>query len=216
MGPFLAQIRELLQHLAGGAEIEGIGLVGILIFLCRQQHMAVYLVLRLHEVNVSSGAYRLSKPRPQFHHPAVKRPQVVQVPGNGPALFIGPEHIGVVGQRLNFQVIIPGRNALQLPVLPPRHHRLEQLPRLAGGADNEPLPVFINEGFGHDGKTVKVLQMGLRHQLVQISQPGLVFCQHDQVERGPPSSAAPLLPGERPVDLSRPLHPLRPQHGEQR
>ena len=213
MGPFLAQIRELLQHLAGGAEIEGIGLVGILIFLCRQQHMAVYLVLRLHEVDIPSGAYRLSKPLPQLHHPAVKSPQVVQVPGNA---FLVPKHKLVIAQRLDFQVIIKVNQPGQLPLRRSPKNCLEQLPRLAGGADDEPLPVLINEGFGHNGKTVKVLQMGLRHQLVQISQPGLVFCQHDQVERGPPSSAAPLLPGERPVDLSCPLHPLRPQHGEQR
>ena len=55
--------------------------------------------------------------------------------------------------------------------------------------------------------------MGFGHQLVQVPQPGLVFHQHNQMECGPPSPSAPLLPGKHPVNLCRPLHPLPTEHG---
>ena len=57
------------------------------------------------------------------------------------------EHEHVVAQGLDLQIIVPGGDALELLPVLAVHHRPEQLARLAGGADDQPLPVLVDEGF---------------------------------------------------------------------
>ena len=50
----------------------------------------------------------------------------------------------------------------------------EELARLAGGAQDQPLPVLVDDAFGHDGITFEVVQMAQGDELVQVTQAGLV------------------------------------------
>ena len=91
------------------------------------------------------------------------------------------QHEGVVAQRLNLQEIVPGGDALELRKVLALHHRLKQLSRLAGRADNESLPVLVDEALGHDGVALEVVQVRGRDELVEIAQAQLVLGQHDEV-----------------------------------
>ena len=61
------------------------------------------------------------------------------------------------------------------------HHSLEQLTRLAGGADNQPLPVGHQLTFGNGRHPLEVFQVGCRNQLVEVFQSHLVPGQNDDV-----------------------------------
>ena len=54
-------------------------------------------------------------------------------------------------------------------------------PGLAGGSDDEPLPVGRQLRLGDDGKALEIFQVGGRHQLIQVLEPQLVFSQNNNV-----------------------------------
>ncbi len=176
IGRLLAEIGKLLQHLVGGLEVDGQALVRIGKFLAGQQHMAVNFVLRLHEVHVAGGADGLMQLSSQPHDGAVELPQLLLVPR-----FAASQHEPVVAQGLDLQIVIKGRNTLQLVPILVLHHGAEQLAGLAGGADDKPLSVRRQLRFGNDGKALEVVQVGQRHQLIQVLQPQLILGQNDDV-----------------------------------
>ena len=138
--------------------------------------MAVNFILRVQEVDVPGGAHRLAQFLPQTDDIPVKVPQLLLGPDHPPA-----EHEHIVADGLNLQIVVPGGDALQLLPVPAVGQRPEQLPRLTGGAQDEPLPAGVDERLGHDGVALEVLQVGQGDQLVQVAQAGLVLGQHDQV-----------------------------------
>ncbi|MPM31493.1 hypothetical protein SDC9_78048 [bioreactor metagenome] len=71
------QIGKLLQHFVGGLKVDGKARVGVRKLLRRQQNVAVYLVLRLPEVDVASGADGLSKLLAKPHDGSVQLPQIL-------------------------------------------------------------------------------------------------------------------------------------------
>ena len=101
VGLFLPQIPEFLQHLLGGLEVDGQGLVGVRELFGRQQNVPVHLVLRLPEMDIAGGADRLVQFLSQPDDGAVELPQILLAPGVAVA-----EHEGVVAQGLNFQIVI--------------------------------------------------------------------------------------------------------------
>ena len=176
VGGLLPQIGKFLQHLGGGLEVDGQGLVRVLKALGGQKDVAVDLVLRVQEVDVTGGAHRLAQLLPQGHDGPVEVPQLLLCADHPLA-----EHEHIVAQGLDLQIIVPGGDALELlPVLAVRH-RPEELARLAGGAQDQPLPVLVDDAFEHDGVTLEVVQMSQGDELVQVTQTGLVPRQHDQV-----------------------------------
>ena len=201
-GRLFAQIREFRQHFLGGTEIQGIFAVRIVKLLGGQQNMTVDLVLRLEEVDVSGGTHRLAQPPADLHDFSVKVPQVLHAPGNGFPFLIRTEHIGIVGQGLDFQVVVPGRNAVQFPIILSVYNGPEQLAGFACGADDEAFPVLVDQRFRHNGKTVEMIQVAFGHQLIEVSKAGLVFRQQNQMVVGTAAAAAALHPGKNPVDLA--------------
>ena len=180
------QVGKLLQHLVSGAEVDGHGGVAVGKLLGVQKDVAIDLVLRVQEVDVSGGAHRLSQLLPQPDHSAVELPQLLLVPD-----LAVPEHEGVVAQGLDLQVVVEGGDPLQLRPVLVLDHRLEQLPCLAGRAHNQPLPVGDELVLGDDGIALEVLEVGGAHQLVEVFQAHLVFRQQDDVP-GPPAGGSPL------------------------
>ena len=152
--------------------------------------MAVDLVLRIHEVDVAGGAHRLIEGLAQCQNGAVELPQLLLT-------LYDPltEHVHIVADRLDLQIIVPRGDTHQLVPALAVHDGPEQLARLTGGADNKSLPVFVDETLGHDGKTLEVLQMSQRDEFVEIAQTGLVLCQHDKVVGAAPLSAAAACTG---------------------
>ena len=114
--------------------------------------MAVNLVLRIHEMDVASGTHRLIERLAQCQNGAVELPQFLLTLYNPLA-----EHVHIVADRLDLQIIVPRGDTHQLIPALAVHDGPEQLARLTGGADNKPLPVFVDEALRHDGKPLKML-----------------------------------------------------------
>ena len=169
--------------------------------------MPVNLILRVQEMDVPGGAHRLAQLLPQPDDGAIEAPQLLLRPGVAVA-----EHEGVVAQGLNLQEVVEGGNTLELrPVLVLRR-RLEQLPRLTGGAYDQSLPMLHQLVLGHQRKPLEVLQVGGGNQLIEIFQPHLVFRNQDDV-LGLPVGVAFLpqlrhsgVDGLEGVDVQIPLH----------
>ena len=210
VGRLRPQIGELLQHLVGGLEVDGQRRVGVREFLAGQQDMAVHLVLRLLKMHVACGAHRLAQLLAQPDDGAVELPQLLL------RLHVAvAQHEHVVADGLYLQIVVERRDALQLRPVLVVGHGPEQLARLAGRADDEPLPVGRQLRLGDGGHALEVFQIGRRDQLVQMLQPQLVLGQNDDV-LGEPGLAAPgpqlqhlavdLL---QAVDAQLPLHLLK-------
>ena len=148
--------------------------------------MAVSLVLRLLEVDVAGGADGLVQLLAQADDGAVELPQLLLRLDVTVA-----EHEHIVADGLNFQIVVKRRDAPELGPVLVVLHRLEQLPGLAGGADDEALPVSHQLGFGDDGHPLEVLQVGGGDQLVQVLEAHFVLGQQDDVLGKAAGLAAP-------------------------
>ena len=126
--------------------------------------MAVDLVLRVQEMDVAGGAHRLVQRLAQGYDGAVEVLQLLLALHHTLA-----QHEGIVAQRLNLQEIVPGGNALKLRKVFPLYNCLKQLSGLAGRADNESLPVLVDQALGHDGVAFEVVQVRGRDELVEIA-----------------------------------------------
>ncbi len=173
--------------------------------------MAVDLILRVQEVDVAGGAHRLVQGLAQRHDGAVEVPQLLLALHHTLA-----QHVHVVADGLDLQVVVPGGDAHQfIPVLA-LHNGPEQLAGLAGGADDQPLPVLIDEALGHDGKALEMLQMGQGDQLIEVAQAGLVLSQHNQMVGAGGGPCPPRSAGAHGrVDLLQGMDPHVPQHLEE-
>ena len=138
--------------------------------------MPVHLVLRLPEMDVTGGADGLSQFLAEADDDTVEFPQVLLAP----CLAVA-EHEGVVAQGLNFQIVVKGRDALQLVPVLVIHHRLEQFTGLAGGADDQALPMGHQLAFGDGGHPLEIFQVGSGDQLIEIFQAHLVPGQNNDV-----------------------------------
>ena len=134
--------------------------------------------------------YRLIERLAQCQNSAVELPQLLLTLYDPLA-----EHVHIIADRLDLQIIVPRGDTHQLIPALAVHDGPEQLARLTGGADNKPLPVFVDEALRHDGKPLKMLQMSQRDKLIEIAQTGLVLCQHDKVVGAASLSAAAACTG---------------------
>ena len=169
-GLFLPQIREFPKHFIRGAEIQRVILVRIVKALGGKQNVPENLILRIQEMHISGGHHRFPQILAQPNHRAVKAAKL---------LFIRRDplcqHKAVVCQRLNFQEIIEGRNPLQFILALTLHNGLEQLSRLAGGTDQQSLPKLHQLRLGNSGNTLKVFQVRVGNQMIQIAQAHLIL-----------------------------------------
>ena len=209
VGRLCPQVRELLQHLVCCLEVDGQRCIGVGELLAGQQDVAVHLILRLLKMHVAGGAHRLAQLLPQPDDGAVEIPQLLlrlDIPL--------AKHEHVVADGLDLQIVVERRDALQLrPVLAAVSHGAEQLARLAGRADDEPLPMGRQLRLGNDGHALEIFQIGRRDQLVQVLQAQLVLGQNDDV-LGMAVALSALRPQLQhlPVDLLEPVDAHLPAH----
>src|SRR5690606_17938302 len=141
------------------------------------------LVLRVDEVRVGRGHHGHAQFLGQRYDGPVDVPQ---------AFFVLHRAVvdqeAVVAQRLDLQVIVKAGDVQQALARLSFENGLEQLARLARGADNEALAALFDFGPGNPRMAVEMVQVGQRHQLVQVPQARLVGGQDDDVVR-----AAPLV-----------------------
>ena len=86
--------------------------------------------------------------------------------------FIGTQHKSIVAVRLNFQIIIKVGDFLQLFVAFAVENSLVQLALLAGGADNNAVPVLFQRRLQDQRTVLKVLNIALGDMLIQYLAPG--------------------------------------------
>ena len=155
VGFLLAEVLELLEHLVRRAEVDGQRRVRIWEFLGGQQDMAVDLILRLLKMHIAGGDDPLAQLLAKPDDGAIEVAQLLLTPGRTLA-----QHEAIVADGLDLEIIVEGRDALQLrPVLAVRH-RPEQLARLAGRADDKPLAVRDQLALRDDGHTLEILEVG--------------------------------------------------------
>ena len=155
MGHLRAEIIELRQHIVGGAEVQGGLVVRILKAAARLDDAAVDGVLRLLEVDVAGGHHRPVQRLAQLHHLPVEVLDLLQRVHGAVA-----QHEFVVAQRLNLQKVVVGGNALQLVHVPPGHNGPVQLAGLAGGPQQQALPILVQQAAGHTGALEEILGVG--------------------------------------------------------
>ena len=170
IGLFLPEIGKFLQHLVGGAEIQGVGAVAVLIALGCQQDMAEDLVLRVEKMNVPRGHHGLAQFLAQLHHRAVEAAQLLLVGGDA----LG-QHKAVVAQGLDLQKIVEGGDTPQFGAAFVSGDGLKQLPRLAGAADDQSLAPLYQLGLGNPGHPLVIFQIAVGDKPVQVAQAGGIF-----------------------------------------
>ena len=138
--------------------------------------MPVNLILRVQKVDVTSGADRLAQLLSQLDDGTVELPQLLFV--LYPAFS---QQKGVVAQGLDLQVVVKSCDAFKLRPILIFLHRLEQLSRFAGCADNQSLTVSSQLILWNQREPLEILQVGHGDKLVEIFQAHLIFCQQDNV-----------------------------------
>ena len=174
-GLLLPQIAEFLQHLRGGAHVQGRLLVGVVKAAAAHDDPAEVRVLGVFEMDVAGGHHRLVQLLANAHNGAVVLPQALHV---GVAVA---HHEHVVAQGLDFQVVVVGGDFAQVVEGLPLHHGPEQLAGLAGAAHQQALPVLVQQALGGAGIAVEVVEMSLGDEAVQVFQARVVLHQQNHV-----------------------------------
>ena len=167
VGLFLAEILKFTEHLVRCAEVDGQRRVRVGEFLGGQQDMAVDLVLRLLKMHVAGGDNPLAQLFAEPDDGAIEVAQLLLAPSRTLA-----QHEAIVADGLDLEIIVEGRDALELlPVLVVRD-RTEQLARViptnpveqvelaAGRADDKSLAVRDQLALRDDGHTLEILEVG--------------------------------------------------------
>ena len=155
VGLFLAEILKFTEHLVRRAEVDGQRRVRVGEFLGGQQDMAVDLVLRLLKMHIAGGDDPLAQLLAKPDDGAIEVAQLLLAPGRTLA-----QHEAIVADGLDLEIIVEGRDALELlPVLVVRD-RTEQLARLAGRADDKSLAVRDQLALRDDGHALEILEVG--------------------------------------------------------
>ena len=117
--------------------------------------MAVDLILRLLKMHIAGGDDPLAQLLAKPDDGAIEVAQLLLAPGRTLA-----QHEAIVADGLDLEIIVEGRDALELlPVLVIRD-RTEQLACLAGRADDKPLAVRDQLAFRNDRHTLEILEVG--------------------------------------------------------
>ena len=202
LGP---QVGKLRKHVVGGPKVERRLVVAVLKALGVHEDRAEDGIPRLLEVHVAGGHHRDTQPVAELHDLAVQLLQRFIVRHR--AL---PDQEGVVAGGLDFEVIVELRDALEVFIRLSLQHRAEKLARLAGAADDEPLPVFFDHRARKPGRPSEVVQVRLADQPVEVGHALLGGGQQDDVAARP---ARVVFKG--PVDLvQQPKPPAVDEHFE--
>ena len=191
-GP-IAQVRELLQHLLGGLEVEGRRIGRVVEAQLVEQDLPIDGVLRLQEMDVAGGHGPFAQLVPQGQDAAV---DVVEALGVLHQAL--PQEEGVVAVGLDLQVVVVGSDLQELFLRLVIEHGPVELPRLASGAQDEAAPEDGKHAPGDQGLAAPhMVQVGKADELVEVLHPRLVPGQDDDVV------GLLLLLAEVPVPLCR-------------
>ena len=127
---------------------------------------------------VTGSAYRDFQRIAQPNDRPVIVSKLLLIPGS---TIMNHEHIVLNG--LNFQKIIEFGNRAKFAPALSIHHCPEQLARLTGASQNEPLPVTDQLAFRDAGLFIEIIQMGFGHQLIKVFQSGQIFDQDNLMIR---------------------------------
>ena len=172
----LTQIGKFAEHLVRGLEVERRLVVRVAEPLPRHQDAAECLVLRLEEVHVAGRAAGFAQLVCETQDVAIPVAQLLFILGL--TLF---DHEPVVADGLDLEIIVEGRKPLELVPLRVTGQRAEHLARFACGAENQPFAVADELAARHDRPLVVVFQKALGNQLIEVSEPRLIFHQNDEV-----------------------------------
>ena len=150
----LPEVGKLPHHLVGRLEVDRQRRIRVRELLAREQDMAVDLVLRFLEVDVARRADGFAQLFAETHDRAVKLAQLLL------GLHVAvSQHEGVVAQGLDLQIVVKRRDAPQLGPVLVVGDGAEQLARLAGRADNQPLAVRDELRLRDDRHALEVFQV---------------------------------------------------------
>ena len=137
IGLLLPQIGEFLQHLRGGAHVQGGLVLGVGEALARHDDLAEVRVLGVFEMDIAGGHHGLVQLLADLDDGAVVLPQALDV------RVAVAHHEHVVADGLDLQVVVVAGDLAQVVEGLPLDHGPEELAGLAGAADEQALPVFV-------------------------------------------------------------------------
>ena len=144
-----AQVREFFQHFLCCPQIEGRLGIRIVKPFAGHDNTAVHFIFRVKEMHVAGGDHGFPEFFSQFHDLPVDIPEILVRSYIRRAVAL--DHEAVVPQRLYLIVIIEIRQPGDLLGRALLQHCLVQFARLAGAADQEPFPVFIEQALRNPG-----------------------------------------------------------------
>ena len=174
-----AEIRELLQHFLRCMQEQGCLIVSVVKALSRHDDAPVYLILRVEEMNVTGCNDRLVELLAELDDPPVDLLYVLDGI-NAPDLLRG-DHELIVPAGLYLKVIIEIYQSGNLHIALSVQKRTVKLSRLAGAAEDQPLPILHHKALRYPRMTVEIGQMRLRNQAVQVDSPEIVLGKNDRV-----------------------------------
>ena len=130
-------------------------------------------------MHVAGGHYRFVELVAKLHDLLVDFDQVF-LGMNGVVLLI-LDHEHIVSKRLDFQIIVEAHQSCDLLLRRISKQSLVKLSRLAGASDEKSVPVRLKNTLRHTGPVVKIFDVGLAYQLVQIDSPGLVAHENNRM-----------------------------------
>ena len=173
----LAKIGEFGQHLGGRLVIQRRLKRGILEAVLREDHLAVDRVLRVEKMHVSR--------RNNGYFEAVSKGDDLAVDVEDPLLggLVFTHEKRVVAARLNLQKVIGLREILHPLLAGFVQNRLIQLARLAGRAKDQPLAIERKQAERNGRVIVKVIQVRVADDAVEVLHARLRFREYDDVVR---------------------------------
>ena len=153
---FFAKIREFFKHFLGGAEIKSYVAVGVLEFERRKKDLSSDLIFLVYKVRVTGSHNRLTVLFTKLDDLTVKLAQTFVV--LDASLCYKKT---VIAYRLNFKIVIKVNDFLDLVIGGVFKYGVEQLTRLAGGADNKSLAMLFKLALGNSRITSEIFKVTL-------------------------------------------------------
>ena len=154
-GFLLAQVREFVQHLLRGTEVETLAALSVLEVLACHNDAAVEGFLLVEVMGVAGGHDRLAQFLTEGHDSAVVILQHLFIGGHAAC-----DHEPVVDERLYLQIVVIRCNLLDLLLRLSRPDGAVQFARLAGGAEQKPFPVRVKDRPRNPRPVVEVVDVG--------------------------------------------------------
>ena len=116
-------------------------------------------------MRVTGGNHGNAQLLTQRHHAAIEITEIL-LTLNGKSVVV--DHKAVVADGLNLQIIVELGDLLDLALGLILQHGRDQLARLAGRADDEPLAVLFQHGFGYARHLAEIVEIAKGNQLIKV------------------------------------------------